>query len=84
MKQRLHELLEELHGELQNSDALDDAARQELRTLAGEIEDAVGEDSVAESAMQRVEDVTLEFEAEHPRIAGILGNIADTLSKLGI
>ena len=84
MKQRLHELLEELHTELQDSDALDDTARQELRSLAGEIEEAVGEESLAEAAMNRVEEVTVDFESEHPRIAGILGNIADTLSKLGI
>jgi len=84
VKQRLHELLKELHVELQDSDALDDATREELRGLADEIEEAVGEESLADTAISRVEEVTVEFESEHPRIAGILGNIADTLSKLGI
>lgn len=84
VRQRLQELLQELHGELQDSDALDDAARRQLRALADEIETAVGEESLADTALGRIEAATVEFESEHPRVAGILGNIADTLSRLGI
>ena len=85
MKQRLHELLQELHTELGNADAMDDQAREELRGLAGEIESAVGaETQVIQGDVSQLQQSVLEFETEHPRISGILGQIADTLSKLGI
>jgi hypothetical protein len=82
MDKRLHELLDELHAELSDAGSLDDVARQELRGLAEEIRFAVGEEDTVE--LSRLQSATLQLESEHPRIAGILGSIADTLSKLGI
>ena len=86
MKEKLHQLLDDLHGELADTGSLDEQAKQELRALAAEIGTAVGEgeDGKPDEALGRLQAATLEFESEHPRIAGILGNIADTLAKLGI
>ena len=86
MKQRLQELLDELHSELADSDATDAQTRSELLKLAGEIEAAAAADmSADEDGDDRpLQQTVLEFETEHPRISGILGQIADTLSKLGI
>lgn len=82
MKKHLSGLLEELHAELADTGSLDDQARQKLRSLAQEIESAVGDEDT--DALSRLESAALELETEHPRITGILANIADTLSKLGI
>ncbi len=87
MKQRLQELLDELHAELGDSTALDDDTKQELKTLAREIEASLADDEdqgVAAQAMDQIEAATVSFESEHPRLAGILSSIADTLARLGI
>ncbi len=87
MKQRLNQLLEELRTELGSSDALDDQAKEQLRGIAQEIEGAVGPDedkSLGSEAMNQLEQAAVGFESEHPRLAGILSQITDTLSKLGI
>lgn len=86
MKQRLQELLKELHTELADADAMDEQSRSELLKLAGEIEVTVGDDAADDvpTPEAQLQEAVLEFETEHPRVAGILGQIADTLSKLGI
>jgi len=88
VRQRLQELLDELHAELGDSSALDQESRQELRELAQQIEAAVGDegddDGIAAQAMEHIDEATVAFESEHPRLAGILSSIADTLAKLGI
>ncbi len=87
MKQRLNQLLEELHTELGSTDTLDDQAKEQLRDIAQEIEGAVGPDEdkdLGSDAMNQLEQAAVGFESEHPRLAGILAQIIDTLSKLGI
>jgi hypothetical protein len=37
-----------------------------------------------EDARDQLQAAAVNFESEHPRIAGVLGNITDTLAKLGI
>jgi hypothetical protein len=85
VKDRLNQLLEELHAELGTAESLDDAAKQQLRDLAGEISAKV---QSAETAVDEEETplqtTVLEFETDHPRITGILGQIAEALSRLGI
>ena len=87
MKQRLQKLLEELHAELGSADALDDQAKEQLRGVAQEIEDAVGPDEdkgLGSEALNHLEEAAVDFQTDHPRLAGILGQITDTLAKLGI
>ena len=87
MKQRLQKLLEELHTELGSADALDDQAKEQLRGIAQEIEGAVGPDEdkrLGGEALNQLEEAAVDFEVDHPRLAGILGQITDTLAKLGI
>jgi hypothetical protein len=87
VKQRLQKLLEELHTELGSTDTLDDQAKEQLRGIAQEIEGAVGPDedkSLGSDAMNQLEQAAVGFESEHPRLAGILSQITDALSKLGI
>jgi len=85
VNQRLQQLLRELHTELGNSDAIDAESRRQLQDLAEDIEAAVAASAVpAGEGDNQLQQAVLEFETEHPRIAGILGQIADTLAKLGI
>ena len=87
MKQRLNQLLEELHSELSGADALDDDAKEQLRDIARQIEDAVGPEddkSLGSDALDQLEEAAVDFQTEHPRLAGILTQITDTLGKLGI
>jgi hypothetical protein len=85
VNQRLQQLLRELHTELGNSDSIDAESRRQLQDLAEDIETAVAASGAPEGEDgNQLQQAVLEFETEHPRIAGILGQIADTLAKLGI
>ena len=89
MKQRLKELLNELHAELGGADSLDETSKQQLRDMADEIDAKIdarveAAEATVTDAESQLQTAVLEFETDHPRIAGILGQIADTLSKLGI
>jgi hypothetical protein len=89
LRKRLKNLLKELHAELDGADSMDVASRDQLVALAKDIEDTLGVDVSAVDDSDGSDDsplskAALEFETDHPRVAGILGQIADTLSKLGI
>ncbi len=87
VKQKLEELLEQLHAELGDAESLDEQSRQRLRAMAHEIESAVGpeEDTgLAADTLSQLEETALSIESEYPRLSAVIGNIADTLAKLGI
>jgi hypothetical protein len=88
LRNQLKNLLGELHAELKHAEAMDEKSRAELVKLAREIEESVGDpaDVSADSAPHesKLGLAVLEFEADYPRVSGILGQIADTLSKMGI
>ena len=87
MKQKLEELLAQLHAELASADALDEGAKEQLRNAAREIEAAVGPDNdkqLGEDTLDQLENAALSFESEYPRLSAVVNNIADTLAKLGI
>ena len=84
-RQALRKQLTELHGELASASELDPELRELLREVAGDIEKLLGEEpSTADQLQGRIRQATVDFEAEHPRLAHILGDLADTLTKLGI
>jgi hypothetical protein len=95
---RLHELLEQLHRELQAAD-IDAQAEQELRDAMAEIRAALAARSPdgAEEVAQEIEEIeeasrhhgTLseaarEFSASHPLLARTIGQLADILGQSGI
>ena len=84
MTKRLQKLLHELHSELNNPEAIDAESRKQLQGLADDIQAAIDSTGSAEGGENELQRAVLEFETEHPRIAGILGQIADALAKLGI
>lgn len=75
-----------LHAELESVKNLDEELHEELRQLAADIEKRLAEEEPLEvhSWRARLKDMAVRFEAEHPRLAGTLGEVADTLGKLGI
>ena len=82
----LREDLKKLHAELPSAaENLDADLHARLREVADDIEQIIGDEPIeAVSGRERLEKLTVEFEADHPRLAKILEEITDTLGKLGI
>jgi len=79
---RLHALLAELDRELKSTRALDGQSRQLLQQVLADIPtEGSGGDGSLEA---RLRELVLRFEADHPRLSGAVGQVADALGKLGI
>ena len=89
-KKALHKHLADLHDELAAAGDLDPTLRHQLRDVADDIEALLAaspEPSAATTPAQlqeRIRLATVEFEAEYPRLARVMSDVADTLTKLGI
>lgn len=87
MPDRIHELARKLQSELDAADELDADTRQRLDQLAAEIDAAADpetDDEFLPDSLEELERAALTFDAEHPRVAGILRSIAQTLTQMGI
>ena len=80
----LEVLLAELHKRLKQARSLDPESRQLLVTVARDIEKALENDDASSVAPEPVEALAVQFEADHPSLAGVLRQIMDTLGKAGI
>jgi len=85
-KQALREQLKTLHTELASVENLDEELHALLRRVAADIEKVLGDEETVEAHSRRaqLEEIAVKFEADHPRLASVLGELADTVSKLGI
>ena len=86
-QQRLHQMLEELHAELQRSHGLDDRSRELLDSALSDIEDLLKRaetGQAAESIMERLREAIGVFEQTHPTLTAAVGRVADTLANMGI
>ena len=87
-REQLRKLVDQLHDELAGTKEVDAEARRLLGELTGDIEALVGEQPSApeehESALERAEEAAVGFDAEHPRLSGILREIMSALSRMGI
>ena len=85
-QQELKRQLDRLHAELSSSPTLDAETRRMLEEVADEIERTLeGEpDSFRDSVRERVERAAARFEAEHPKLAHVLGEVTDALAKIGV
>ena len=88
-KQQLHNRLEQLHGELQQIESVDESEQQLLQTLmrdikklieAGEIDHHHVSDRLGEGLKEGIE----LFEASHPQATMLMGRVIDALAKIGI
>lgn len=87
-REKLRELVAQLHEELEETGSVDAESRALLEALTVDIDKVVGDEPTGpeehESALEQVEEAAVGFEAEHPRVAGILREIFSALSRVGI
>lgn len=85
-KQRVLELLAQLHTELTSAGELDEATAQKLREAADEIETVVDGTHVPTSPplVQRLREAVYHLPDSHPTVKNAVGRIADALSQMGI
>ncbi len=83
---RLRKLLEALHEELAGATTVDAESRRMLEQALQEIRQLTehSPEKIPESATAQLREAALRVEAEHPRLAGVVGQLTDTLAKLGI
>ena len=85
-EQRIKDLLEELRGEMQRTDSVDEALLTSIRSLESNIGDLV--DPTVDSSENTVLDdaIALEavFAASHPVAEKIIRELINSLSRIGI
>jgi hypothetical protein len=85
-EQRIKELLEELRGEMQRTDSVDEALLTSIRSLESNIGDLA--DPTVDSSENTVLDdaIALEavFAASHPVAEKIIRELINSLSRIGI
>ena len=95
-KSELLKTLEAVHAELAEAQSVDDETRQLLDTLtkdlerlseqsdAASAEDAEQPTAEAQALATQVQDLVLQFEADHPKLTTALNQVAGALANLGI
>lgn len=88
MDNELRERLASLHTELARTSAVDPQARELLIQLLSDITRLLGspdaETDEHRSVTERLDELAVQFEAEHPSLGAAVRQVADTLSKAGI
>jgi ferritin-like protein len=86
VQERLTALLAELHEELEKEQQLDAAARAQLEGAAAELNEFLTKAAASEEhgAFEALQERLLNLEVEHPRVAAIIGETAELISKLGV
>jgi hypothetical protein len=88
-KIQLHSRLEQLHGELQQIESVDESEQHLLQTLLGDIKKLI---DASETDQHQVPDRLGEglregirlFEASHPQATKLMGQVIDALANMGI
>lgn len=83
---RLRKLLVELDHELKSTGSLDAQSRDLLEQVLADVRrlDSPVDADQHRSAEDRLRKLVLQFETDHPRLSGAVGQVADALGKLGI
>ena len=88
MDKEIRERLASLHTELARTSAVDPQARELLITLLSDITRLLGssarETDEERSLAERLDELAVQFEAEHPALGTALRQVVDTLGKAGI
>ncbi|MCO6044978.1 DUF4404 family protein [Aeoliella sp. ICT_H6.2] len=87
--EQLRNELTKLHQELSTVDSVDDSTKQMLTTVMQDIVKVLsgehtGEGDTPQASSEHLRSMMSEFEAEHPKLAQTLGQLADGLANLGI
>lgn len=85
--EKLHQLLVQVHEQLQQKDSLDVESQVLLQQVLSDIKAASGSDNLDEiqqDLSDRIEQQAVQFEQAHPTLAEILRQIMDTLGRIGV
>jgi chromosome segregation ATPase len=86
-QQKLRELLDTLHQELEQVESIDSTTevvmtnlRADMKRLLDEKVDSIHED---ESLMERMHEALDHFETDHPKLSLTIQHLLDSLAKMG-
>jgi hypothetical protein len=86
-QQKLRELLETLHGELEQVDSVDEGTEAVLTTLREDIRKLVDEKTGTPeedaSLVERLGEAVDHFEAGHPKLSMTIQHLLDSLANMG-
>ncbi|NMW21563.1 MAG: DUF4404 family protein [Chlorobiaceae bacterium] len=86
-QQKLRELLETLHQELEQVDSVDETTVAVLSNLREDISklvtDNVGTVHENESLMERMSEAVDHFETDHPKLSMTIQHVLESLAKMG-
>jgi hypothetical protein len=86
----LHKQLEALHQELSRTGSVDRESRELLVALLDDISRLLGSEPVEHGGRgerkfaERLDEIAVRFEAEHPSLGVAIRRVVDTLAKAGI
>jgi len=85
----LHDLLQELHDELEGSATVDESAKEKLRVILRDIRPLLekkpaGGDESGKTMAESFRDAVRQFEAEHPQLVRASEELIDTLNRMGL
>ena len=88
-KYQLHETLQQLHEELEETPKVDDNVRELLRSVMQDIQRLLDEEGGPStlhhrSLIGRLEEATTHFEASYPNLTAAAGRVIEALSSMGI
>lgn len=87
MRTELKERLAALHAELGKTRSVDPQLRELLVALLTDITRLLGKPGAASdqhSMTERLDELAVQFEAEHPSLGNAIRQVVDTLGKAGI
>jgi len=87
--EQLNTLLKQLHTELEQTESLDTASRDSLRTLMADIQkllDSSSGETVPHdpTLIERLQVEVLKFEISHPMLTGAINQVVNALADAGV
>ncbi len=82
--EKLHQLLTQVHDQLQQQHSLDDESQVLLQQVLRDVKEASETEELHQDLSERIEQQAVQFEQAHPTLAEILRQIMDTLGRIGV
>jgi len=83
--QKLRELLQQLHDELERTKSVDEKGREMLNHLSADIQKFIDPAEADDDTLfGRIQDAIDQFEVDHPAITAALSQVLNTLNNAGI
>ncbi|TLU87560.1 MAG: DUF4404 family protein [Chlorobium sp.] len=87
-QQKLRELLDTLHHELEKVDSIDETTEVVLSNLRADMQRLLAEKAGTahedESLVERMNEALDHFETDHPKLSMTIQHILDSLAKMGL